>query len=464
MAFKMTRHNLYDYDVYPKVVRAGVKTCITVRPLGARCPFEPGRSYKMIVKAIAGGRPSDHPASASYKELTVPCEADGCLRFENAFETEQEYLLDIYSGEQRLERFSVYCVEKDLWGMYPFIGDLHMHTTRSDGSQNPVTVCANYRRYGYDFMVVSDHTRYYPSLEAKAFYANVPTELNIVAGEEVHMPRVKGMPVAPHVVNFGGRYSVNALVERPELDEWARRPENRSLDGSCPEIMTQEQWDSLITSLAEKTEVPADVDAVPAAALKWIYDEIRRAGGLAIYPHPMWISDTFHVPDAMHKYIVENRLFDAFEVLGGENYFEQNGYQTVQYYEDRARGYNYPVVGSTDSHSSNPTNRNALICSTIVFAPENTREALIDSVKAFRSVAVDTISTEFRLVGEMRYVRYGCFLLNNYFPLHDEVCYEEGRLMKQVANGTEEEKQDALKTLSVMFGRVGKMMKKYFDI
>ena len=84
---------------------------------------------------------------------------------------------------------------------------------------------------------------------------------------------------------------------------------------------------------------------------------------------------------------------------------------------------------------------------------KNNRQALIDAIRDFRSVAVDAISAEFRLVGEMRLVRCGCFLLKNYFPLHDEACAEEGRLMKQA---------EARRTLSVLHGRVARMRQKYF--
>ena len=159
---------------------------------------------------------------------------------------------------------------------------------------------------------------------------------------------------------------------------------------------------------------------------------------------------------------METQPFDAFEVLGGERYFEQNGYQTLRYYEDRAKGRRYPIVGSTDSHNSYESSPGSLICSTIIFAPENERKALIASVKDFYSVAVDTISPEFRLVGENRLVRYGCFLLKNYFPIHDAACAEEGRLMKLYATGTEDEKAEAKALLTAMHGRVGRLQKKYF--
>lgn len=204
------------------------------------------------------------------------------------------------------------------------------------------------------------------------------------------------------------------------------------------------------------------MDAHVAATFAFVSDEIRKAGGLCIFAHPTWISNVYQVPDAVNDYLVKNRLFDAFEVLGGENYFEQNGFQTVRYYEDKARGYNYPIVGSTDSHNSYPDNRNAFICSTIIFSPENERRSLISSVRDFYSVAVDTISAEYRIVGDMRLVRYARFLLDNFFPLHDELCCEEGRLMRQYATGTEEEKAEALKTLSVINGRVSRLLKTYF--
>ncbi|MBR6005939.1 MAG: hypothetical protein IK063_06925, partial [Clostridia bacterium] len=146
-----------------------------------------------------------------------------------------------------------------------------------------------------------------------------------------------------------------------------------------------------------------------------------------------------------------------------ESYYEQNGFQTLKYYEDRANGMDYPIVGSTDSHSSHKSNRNAFICSTLVFSPENERRALIESIKEKYSVAIDTIDENFRIVGGFRLGKYATFLLKYYFPLHDELCREEGRLMKQYATGTAEEKAEALEVLKLIGGRVQKHREKYFD-
>lgn len=80
-----------------------------------------------------------------------------------------------------------------------------------------------------------------------------------------------------------------------------------------------------MTELAKKIDVPETVDPLVAATLKWTYDEIRNADGLAIFVHPTWITgNTFHDSDALNDWLVENKIFDAFEVLGGKNYYEQN--------------------------------------------------------------------------------------------------------------------------------------------
>ncbi len=466
MPFQFDSTNLYDYDIYPKVIPAGRETEITIRPLGARRQFHPGEDYSVTVKAIDGGKPEYFPSTAEFVQRAARCGEDGCLRFTHAFTSEQQYFVDVdyqnHRGQSARERFSVYCVEGELARRYPYIGDLHLHTCCSDGGQEVETVCANYRRWGYDFLAITDHRRYYPSLRAMRFVGSLPSDLTVLPGEEVHLPKAFDQYIDPHIINIGGRYSVNALIPRDDCPDVSLKDEDRSLDGVCPPVMTQAEYEAKITAAMDEVAIPDGLDRVPAGGIKWAYDEIRRAGGLAIWPHPTWIHDVYHNPELLQNFMVENRIFDAFEVLGGENYNEQNGFQTVRYYEDKARGYRYPVVGSTDSHNSNAYARNALICSTIVFAPKCECAPLLDAIRDYYSVAVDTISKEFRLVGEMRLVRYANFLLKNYFPIHDEAVAEEGRLMKQYAAGSPEEKESALKTLSTLKGRSAALLKKYF--
>ena len=455
---------LENFDVFPKVFVVGKETRIHIRSLGAKPIFQPDTDYNMLVCAMDLGSATLWPDVGDFREKVVHSDEDGNFTFTHTFDSEQAYFLRFLNEDgKKLVQFPVYCVAQDLCGRYPFLGDLHIHTTGSDGSQTPEVVCANYRKYGYDFMVVSDHNRYYPSLRAVNFYKDVPIELTIVPGEEVHLRHVYGQRNPVHIVNFGGEFSVNALVEGTATEEAGTDLSVRAIrTDNVPDVMTIPQFEALMQKLADETELPQGVSKIPYVMCKWIFDRIRDANGLGIFAHPNWIQDVFHVPEQFTDYIMETQPFDAFEVLGGENYYEQNGFQTVRYYEEMAKGHRFPVVGSTDSHSSLPSNRNAFICATIIFSPENERTALIDSVKQFYSVAVDTISKEFRLVGESRFVRYACFLLKEYFPLHDELCYEEGRLMKQVAAGTDAEREEALATLRQIHGRMQRHREKYF--
>ena len=48
-------------------------------------------------------------------------------------------------------------MEKDEKGAIWYKGNLHTHTTRSDGRKSPEEVMALYRDHGYDFLALTDH-------------------------------------------------------------------------------------------------------------------------------------------------------------------------------------------------------------------------------------------------------------------------------------------------------------------
>ena len=101
-------------------------------------------------------------------------------------------------------------------------------------------------------------------------------------------------------------------------------------------------------------------------------------------------------------------------------------------------------MGSTDSHNSTEHNRNGAVCSTIVFAHENERTDLLASIRDRYSVAVDTISKEYRLVGEFLLQKYACFLMENWFPIHDRVAAMDGELMREYYLGEADASELAL--------------------
>ncbi len=448
---------LLNYDIYPKVVSENKETLITIKPLGGHAHFEESE-YTLQILGLEDGAIRNYKDRKNMKKILVKVDDDKCIRFKYAFPKEQMYYLRLIKPDgKELVELCLYAVAPDLAGRYPFMGDLHFHTTYSDGRQAPEIAVANCRKIGYDFMAITDHERYYPSLYVKDFYKDVPIDLNLVPGEEIHLAKADEDHINDiHIVNFGGEYSINAMFEHTHIKEVGDSKKLRSLYGECPEVKSIREMNEMIDRLSEKEDIPGGIERYAYTACKFIFDEIRKANGLGIFCHPYWISNVQQVPETLLDFMMEKQPFDAFEVLGGENYFEHNGFQTIRYYEDLAKGRKYPIVASTDCHDS--TNMDRFPCKTIVFSRRNERKDLISSIKDFYSVAIDTISSEYRVVGDLRLVKYATFLMQNYFPIHDDLCFEEGRAMKAYACGEEGSKE----TLEFLHGRCEKLLKKYF--
>lgn len=494
---------LYDYDIYPKVFLGDREQMVTVQALGDHVAFQADCEYTIKICKVNEANPRNYPERSGRLQVElVPC-ADGCLRFSCVFEGEGEHYLFIYEGENEQPRcvLSVYSLAEDMAGRIPYRGDLHMHTCRSDGREAPAVVAANYRGHGYDFFTISDHHRYYPSIEAIEAFGDL-TDFTIVPGEEVHLPLND-----VHYVNFGGLYSINALVKPnyneekagddlryrsmvSQVSELMLQAEVRDIGSeaaenlknasesvspaerkairfgigeilqSVPEPMSQEAFEAMIREKAKSVPREYESERLSFAVMQWVYEHVKAGGGLGIFPHPYWLCPMMQVAEDYTEFIYTQKPFDAFEVLGGEPVYSHNGFQTGFYYEMKVKGIDHPIVGSTDSHGSTEHNAGALLCSTIVFAKENTREALIEAIKEKYSLAVDTNNCEYRLVGDFRLMKYGCFLMEHYFPLHDQVCKAEGYYMNRYLAGDARVKE----ILAVMKGQIPEMQRKYFEV
>ncbi len=421
------------FDIFPLVFPVNQTTVFTVQSLGTRKALQ--GEYTVTVHRANAGSPSEEFSSWNVESYTCQAE-NGALQFSYTASHESEYFIRLYQDGAQVAQLHIYALKEDLSCRYPLRGDFHMHTNGSDGREPPEIVCANYRKKGYDFIVITDHGRYYPSLRAINAYQEVEIPLNILPGEEVHLP---GTTV--HIVNAGGLFSVNGLLPVKEnYFETNGELSQRRFDESVqpPDVYEMSvYWEEIqkIEENVKQNAIPETVDSRSYAVCLWAFEKIRQADGLGIFCHPYWLQDLYQIPEDFTLYMLQEHPFDAFEVLGGENYYAQNGLQTALYYEEYKYGRVHPIVGSTDSHGSTSSNRNWDICSTIVFAKSNTRKDILDAVKEKYSVAVDTISKEYRLVGEYRLQKYAAFLMERYFPIHDQQTLVDGELMYQYAIG-----------------------------
>jgi len=393
------------YDVYPKVVRADAEAQVTIRPLRESCRFDAAGTYEVTcvpTEDLPLGAP---PGGAKVSAVTV---ADGAMRITHRFAAEQEHVLivDAVTGEARtpVGRFRVYSLQPDLHARWPYKGDIHLHSHHSDGRESPAHVAAACRRIGLDFMAVSDHRRYQPSLEAQAAFAEVPCDLRIYPGEEVHPP-----DNPTHIINFGGRFSVNELFD--------------PLEGHLAEVREVQE---------ASPALPDGVDRYLYASCVWVFNKIRAAGGLGVFCHPYWFTSHHYTPPGtLTSHLLREQPHDALELIGGFHRHEvdSNTLQVARYHEERSQGRKIPIVGVSDAHGCESGKLFGWYY-TIVFSPSPGLPDLIGSIKDLYSVAVEAVPGETpRAYGPFRLVKYALFLMREVFPAHDDLCREESQLM-----------------------------------
>lgn len=352
------------------------------------------------------------------------------------FEAEQEHIFRIEeitpdNKVKEIGKFHIYSLKPDLFRLRPFKGDFHMHSYRSDGRESPAYVAGACRRLGLDFMGLSDHRNYAGSLEAIQKFEGLPVDIRLYPSEEVHPP---DNPV--HFVSFGAKEGITELYK---FDESTYRSEVQSI------------MDSL-------GGLPENVDKFVVASCMWTFQKIRERDGLGILAHPYWRpNNANYISFALIDYLFDNRLFDAVELISGFTWNELfetdvNNLQLAKWVDAKSKGQKIPIVGISDSHSCETFDTFGRYY-TICFAPTIELHDLIEAIKDERAVAVETPAGSLpRPFGPFRLVAYTHFLLRHVLPLHDEMCFEEGRLMIEYAGGNKE----VINQLKLLQGQVNR--------
>lgn len=427
---------MFYYDVFPKVVPADEFSEICIRPRFAHADF----SDDAVISVLLA--PYDRTSPPFEPEWRIE---DGMIFVRARFESEQEHSLQIVqtfeNGRVCKNDFRLFSLKPDWFALRPFKGDLHLHSRKSDGSEDGCYIASRYREGGFDFMALTDHRLYEPSLEVIEYWKDINPDFKIFPGEEVHSP---DNPV--HIVNFGGSRSVNEIYRK---DEEKYRKEIAEI----------------IENMPDKEE---GKDYFVVAASEWVFKNIQNCGGLALFSHPYWgIAPGNYVSEWDIGEILKRRKFDAYETIGGFSRWQyfSNNMQVVRYYKEAAEGNNFPVVGVSDCHDVDrfefDGNRGGRMLSdskdgdlfnwyyTIVLAEECELPSLISNIRKCNSIAVCAPSNERpELFGSFRAVRYGHFLLREYFPQLKTFTAIEGLLMQHHLSGL-----DSIEALKAVRGR-----------
>lgn len=389
--------------VFPKVFRAGRRQTVYYRSGEGAAQVEirifgMERYTRPRTERMRIDEEERHPFS---KMMRV---GDGLFAFEFDFAVEQRYTYRIREDGGHGAYGSLYAVSDDLFSLGFYKGDTHLHSCRSDGVGTPFEVACAYREAGFDFICLTDHHRYAPALEARDAVSALTTAFTVLPGEEVHN---KDMGYV-HIVNLGGRHSVNDMIEND------------------PAYLADR-----LAAIKRENAFPEDVDAETAAMRLFITEEIRRAGGLAVLSHPFWnTGGEYSIETPEMIYHLRRGSFDAIELLASDDP-EGNGdnLQVALYYHLRDEGVRIPALGASDRH--NPDHPHTLFNKhfTLVFA--ESAEAIPDAIRAGQCVAVNRRDDrDFFAFGDYRLVKYARFLLAEFYPLYTPLATAHAEAMR----------------------------------
>lgn len=428
------------YDVLPQIVPADQESTVTFVPLFDHVKFVDNAVYELTYTPMEFEPVKGGPAGGT-KTVIIP--ENGRLSITMLFEEEQEHdfiLNRTLDGKtSQVGRFRIYSLKPDLYGMRPYKGDFHQHSNRSDGVESPPYVAGACRRVGLDWTALSDHHFRGGSIEARDFFADLPIDLRLYPGEECHSP---GNPV--HILSFG---SDDGITE-----QW--KDDNR------------EVYDREVAEIQEAlTDIPEGVNKFHYAACIWVTQKIKEFNGLSMLCHPYWMTgNRYNVDERLLDHIFATKIFDAYEVISGFswdslNNLDVNGIQVARYLEECAKGRRMPVCGIADTHGHERSDQFGRYY-TLVVAPSSDLSDIIAGIKDFRSVAIETPKGELaRAYGPFRIVKFATFLLREVLPQHDELCFEEGRLMIQYASGDE----SAVARLAQLQGQIDRFYDKVYS-
>jgi len=419
------------YDLTPRIVPANQETEIVIIPKSAEARFDDNQEYDVRIFSVE--EYYDAQGRSEPKEFKARADQGG-FRFKRYWHSEQEHVIRIgqYKEGKYVSQadFHIYSLEEDLFERYPYRGDLHMHSQYSDGKKTPAYNAAVCRRNGLDFMALTDHRKYEPSLEAINAYADVKLDLVMLPGEEIHPPKN-----IVHLVNFGGSHSVYAMMK----DEASHR----------------EQIGTILESLKN---LPPDADPYTCASVIWVCEKIREAGGLSIFCHPYWTyMMKYNSPGPVTDFLLEKKPFDLLEIVNDCGH-QDNFLMASRYNEELMKNRMMPLVGSSDSHDCDAEGGQGW-SSTIVFAPGPDFPSLRQSLLDRYSVAIEWLPGEKpRFFGPFRLVKYVVYLWSEVLPQHNELCFEEGNLMLRYTSGEKGVKEE----LERCSGRVAALYRKYW--
>lgn len=307
-----------------------------------------------------------------------------------------------------------YSINEDLASLRPYKGNIHTHSTLSDGLVSPLEAACIMRRSGFDFFALTDHNLYQKSFPILEKYES---GFEWYAGEEA-----SSIPGVNHVLSLGTPSSITEWQGAPDSDYQNRVSdlEQTPLFASLP---------SHERNLAAQTET--------------LFRKIHELGGVSVFCHPYWFCESrYYSTPEENDFLLRNGSFDALEI--GNHHVGRMALLNAKIRElSEECGFDKPLVGSSDWHGR--VGQSSETDYTIVFAESPCFDDFAKALRSGRCVAVGGCKDEFAF-GSFRLVKYANFLAAHFFrPLHDPLCRQQGEILLSRIKTNVEENVDIIR-------------------
>ncbi|MFC1452435.1 hypothetical protein ACFLSJ_03715 [Verrucomicrobiota bacterium] len=404
-----TPTDVAGYEMFPRVIPEGWSGKLRLKGEYAHTKLVPGVAYNYTLKSMRWYADTKRRNAA----LAGAVEADGRGGLVIPFEPDApgEWVLEVTSEDQSvraLPTLGLYVNQPAHHGLRPYIGDLHAHSTGSDGRQEPAYVAIRAREVGYDFFALTDHGNFKSSGEmVRKARGKLGNRMLLMRGEELHMDGCYF-----HYVGIGHKHGMEDFRRKNEAT-WRR------------------EVAKIVRELKGRATVPR-LDLKIYAEGVWKVRRVKAQGGLVLFSHPYWSwGNSLFIDEAHREQTFLDREFDAVEAISAvDRSFTMSNRMAAT--PDEARP--LPVVGVSDSHSWYEEGTGGT-CWTYVLAEELTQASVFDAIRAGRSLACEKADNRVRLVGPFEFVDFADFYHRKLLPIKRRSMELEARLAFSALRG-----------------------------
>ena len=391
-----------DYQISPRVVPEGWKGKLRLTGDYAHARLIPGVKYAYALASMrwfADTKRGREPVTGEVK-----ADAKGRLTIPFAPDAPGEWTLTVTSEDRQirtLPELGLFVVDPALRKLRPYIGDLHTHSTGSDGRQEPAYCAIRARKLGFDFLALTDHNNYASSGEMiRQVRRKLGRTMLLMRGEELH-----ASPAPFHYVGVGHRSSIE--------DIRARRPKQH-----------QRGVAAIVKELRGRETVPR-LDLAPYAEGLWKIRKAKELGGLVLFAHPYWsYRNTLCIDEAEREQAFLDREFDAVETATEA---DRSSFMPNRVLAEAVRDGALSVVGISDAHNFGPDGWIGNYW-TYVLAEELSQEAVFEAIRARRSLSCQNVEGRLVLNGPFELIDFADFYLRKLWPIRRRTMQIEAQL------------------------------------